>query len=203
MDRAEVVLATAAAAVETANDGTAPRKAAEVARVTMEVAELVPAMKSADHGAEARAAEVNAQVAAPARESTAEQMAADPQAPQVKTDQVATILNREQIREAAALRLHTTRPNRPKSCEIFPRAMKSLEAGIQFSWAARQARPRVQALRKAVETPLLTERVRTRGILSAAAEAGHRYRPTRRVSGSTKAAVANPLRARARHPTVR
>ncbi|HJZ53215.1 MAG TPA: hypothetical protein VJ228_13490, partial [Candidatus Acidoferrales bacterium] len=86
----------------------------------------------AGHGAEARAVEVNARVAAPAPESTAEQKPADPQTPQVKTDQVATILNREQIREAA-LKLHTTRPNQPKSCEIFPRAAKSLEAGIQFS----------------------------------------------------------------------
>jgi hypothetical protein len=190
-----------AAAVETANDGAmAPTKAAEMARVTTEAAGLVPAMKSVGHGAEARAVEVNARVAAPARESTAEQMPADPQTPQVKTDQVATILNREQIREAA-LKLHTTRPNRPKSCEIFPRAMKSLEAEIQFSWAARQARPRVQAMRKVVATPLEMELARTPGILSAAAEAGHRYRPTRRVSGSTRAAVANPLRAR--HPRVR
>jgi hypothetical protein len=83
--RAEVVPATAAAAVETAKAGaTAPAKAAEMARVTTETAEWDLAMKSAGHGAEARAVKVNARVAAP--ESTAEQMPADPQTPQVKTD---------------------------------------------------------------------------------------------------------------------
>jgi hypothetical protein len=83
--RAGVVPATAAAAVETAKAGaTAPTKAAEMAGVTTETAEWDPAMKSAGHGAEARAVKVNARVAAP--ESTAEQLPADPQTPQVKTD---------------------------------------------------------------------------------------------------------------------
>lgn len=167
MARARVALEAAAAVVAMA---TAPTKA------TAEAAELAPAMKPAGQAAEADAAKVNAIV---------EQVPANTQTLQAKTHPAATIPDRAQIRESAALEPHTTRQDRPRSFGIFKREVTSPQG-----YKARQMRPRVQPMPKAAGTPLRVELIRTRGILLAAAEAAHRYRRTRRASGSTKEAQA-------------
>lgn len=123
--RVRVALEAAAAVVAMARDGvTALAKAAEAARVTAEAAELAPVMKPGGQAAEARVVEENARVAvlAPGR-------AAEPIPTSLQTLQVTT----DRLRGAAALELRTTRPNQLRSFEIFPRAARSPEAGVQFS----------------------------------------------------------------------